>query len=86
MLIFVFHFTDMNARKVIIELYIDGVLKVSYKLWNDNMLSQTDAIYISYGRRYSNNDSSFNDMIQVEEVNADLMLKRTMTFMENSNL
>lgn len=72
---------DVNTRKVIIELYIDESLRTSYKLWIDNKLSQTDAIYISYGRRYTNNDSSFNDMIQVIEVDNELMLTRTMTFM-----
>lgn len=71
---------DLNTRKVIIELYIDGSLRTSYKLWIDNKLSQSDAIYISYGRRYTNSDSSFNDMIQVTEVDNELMLKRTMTF------
>lgn len=72
---------DVNTRKVIIELYIDGSLRTSYKLWVDNKLSQSDAIYISYGRWYTNSDSSFNDMIQVTEVDNELMLTRMMTFM-----
>lgn len=80
---FDFIFEEVGSTKLILQMYVDGDSKVNYKIWLDSLMSSTDSIYLSHGRINIGNNSSYNDVIQVEEYNEVLKLQRTMNFFGN---
>jgi len=78
---FDFIFEEAGSTKIILQLYVEGYSKVNYKIWVDSFMSNTDSIYISHGRINIGSDNSFNDVVQVEENNETLKLRRTMNFL-----
>lgn len=76
---------DANS-KIILKLYVDGSLKVNYKIWAGSLMSNTESIYISHNRISIGVDNQVNEVVEVEEINGKLRLRRMMDFNVNKQL
>lgn len=78
----------IHNQKAVIRFYINGMEKHAIKIWLGDLLGGAgQSIYLSYGRLSTNNDNSFNNVIECEITkNKDLRLKMAMNFMAENNI
>jgi class 3 adenylate cyclase len=74
----------INDTKFICEIYMDGQLKSSCKIWIGRDMFPTNSINYSEGRFGLNNDNSFNESLQVEDDGSKMFLKPLMSMGYNS--
>lgn len=79
--------TVINETKFTCEIYRNGDLKASCKIWIGSMMGKYEQIQFSEGRFDINNDNSYNDSIIVVEGDSSLALQSQMgitTFIRNA--
>ena len=73
-----FNMERVDGRKVLVSIYLHGILKYKLKAWLSNDFGTVDSIKLSYGRNVSDGDTGFNEQISVEEDKDRLFLKPLM--------
>lgn len=74
---------QINSKKYVFEVFIDGELKTGLKIWIDKWFGSSDAqIMMSYGTGFGyGHDSGTNENISSEVENGKLYLRMTMDYM-----
>ena len=83
---FSYKLDEENNRKHIYRLYIQGQHKTSLKMAIGGLSYSSSTINFSYGNHSTMfNDNSYNEMISVEEMSNELVLKMLMSFRHNND-
>ncbi len=82
---FEYECNNIDNRKVIYDLYLDGDLKHSIKMWLGSNFGGINDINLAYGKRISQNDNSMNEIIRCEVDSDNIMyLTRTLNIYSNN--
>ncbi len=83
---FEYDFENVNSRKAICKIYINGRQQYGFKIWLGNgFYSKTDTINLAYGSHISDSDNSTNEIITCNAIkDKSLILEMTMNMYGNN--